>query len=184
MNFQLNGKTGIWLNKLNEKTVEKIYQVDFNNDRHNDEYLPWIFLITFCEFDLYLEIEGNFDGSHLKINLRETSLLENKLKEHNLPNEPDLWQVYTTKKEEKLGSILGQRIDFIEFGVDKDEYEINGIKSKGEKEYFNFIRFNCEKLNLTIFEGSSTGLGVSTDKNVKLNFEETFEIYNTKKNNC
>jgi hypothetical protein len=40
MNFQLNGKTGIWLKKLNGKTVKKIYQIDYNNDRHNDDYLP------------------------------------------------------------------------------------------------------------------------------------------------
>ena len=179
MNFQLNKKTEIWLNKLNGKTVEKIYQVDYNNDRHNDDYLPWIFLIIFSEFDQYLEIEGDFNGSHLKINLRENSSLENKLKEHNLPNEKDLWQVYETKKDEKIGRLLSKKIDFLEFGIDKDEFEINETKIKGEKEYFNFIRFNCGKLNLTIFESSSTGLGVSDDKNVKLNFDETFEIYRT-----
>ncbi|MFD2543774.1 hypothetical protein ACFSSB_15715 [Lacinutrix gracilariae] len=184
MNFQLNGNIGNWLNKLNGKTIAEIYQVDFNNDRHNDDYLPWIFLITFSEFDQYLEIEGDFDGSHLKINLRENASLENKLKEYNLPNEPDLWQVYETKKDEKLGRLLGEKIDFIEFGIDKDEYVINGTKIKGQKEYFNFIRFSCGKLNLTIFEGSVTGLGVSDDQNIKLNFEETFEIYNTNKNNC
>jgi len=184
MNFQLNGKIGNWLNKLNGKTIDKIYQVDFNNDRHNDDYLPWIFLITFSEFDQYLEIEGDFDGSHLKINLRENELLDNKLKENNLPNEPNMWQVYETNQDETLGRVLGQRIDFIEYGIDKDEFEINGSKMKGQKEYFNFIRFNCAKLNLTIFEGSATGLGVSDEKNVELNFEETFEIYSTKKNNC
>jgi len=184
MNFQLNGKIGIWLNKLNGKTVDKIYQVDYNNDRYNDDYLPWIFLITFAEFDQYLKIEGDFDGSHLKINLREKSLLKNELKENNLPNELDLWQVYETKSDEKLGRLLGQRIEFVEFGADKDEFEINGTKIKGQKEFFNFIRFNCKNLNLTVFEGSLTGLGVSDDKNVKLNFEETFEIHNTNKNNC
>ncbi|UWX55067.1 hypothetical protein NYZ99_20695 [Maribacter litopenaei] len=179
MNFQLNGKTGNWLGKLNGKRIDKIYQVDYNDDRHNDEYLPWLFLITFSEFDEYLEIEGDFDGSHLKINLRESSLLENKLKEYNFPNEPDLWQVYETKMDETLGKLLSKKIDFIEFGVDKDEFDINGTKIYGQKQYFNFIRFNCEDLKITIFEGSSTGLGVSDYKDVKLNFNETFEIYNT-----
>ena len=180
MNFQLNGEIGNWLNKLNGKTVGKIYQVDFNKDRHNDDYLPWIFFITFSDFDYFLEIEGDFDGNHLKINLCENLLLSNKLKEYNQANEPDLWQVYETKLDETLGKLLSQKIEFIEFGIDKDEFEINGTKVKGQKEYFNFIRFNSGNLNLTIFEGSLTGLGVSDNKHVKLNFEETFEIYTTK----
>ncbi len=180
MNFQLNGKTGNWLNQLNEKTVDKIYQVDFNKDRHSDHYLPWLFYLTFSDFDRSLEIEGDFDGSHIKINLLDNESLEDKLAENNLPDEPDMWQVYETKSNEMLGQLLGQKIDFIEFGIDKNEYEINGTKIKGQKEYFNFLRFITENLNLTIFEGSATGLGVSDSKELKLSFEDTFETYNTK----
>jgi len=180
MNFQLNEKIGNWLNQLNGKTVYKIYQVDFNKDRHNDDYLPWLFFITFSDFDYFLEIEGDFDGSHLKINLFENSRLDNRLKESNLPDEPDLWRVYETKPDEILGRLLKQKIEFVEFGINKDEFEISGTNIKGQKEYFNFIRLNCGNLNLTIFEGSVTGLGVSDNKHVKLNFEETFEIFNTK----
>jgi hypothetical protein len=180
MNFQLNKNLGNWLTQLNGKTVEKIYQVDFNQDRHEDIYLPWLFFITFSDFDRFLEIEGDFDGDHIRINLNDNSELDKKLKENNLPDEPDLWRVYETHKDETLGRLLGQKIEFIEYGIDKDEFEINGTKIKGQKDVFNFIRFNCETLNLTIFEGSATGLGVSDDKNVKLNFEETFEKYDTK----
>ncbi len=180
MNFQLNKNVGNWLTQLNGKTIEKVYQVDFNQDRHEDIYLPWLFFITFLDFDRFLEIEGDFDGNHIKINLYDNSELYKKLKENNLPDEPDLWRVYETDKDETVGQLLGQKIKFIEYGIDKDEFEINGTKIKGQKDVFNFIRFNCESLNLTIFEGSSTGLGVSDDKNVKLNFEEIFEKYNTK----
>jgi hypothetical protein len=180
MNFQLNKNLGNWLTQLNGKTVDKIFQVDFNKDRNEDIYLPWLFFIIFSDFDRFLEIEGDFDGDHIRINLYDNSELDKKLKENNLPDEPDLWRVYETNEDETVGRLLGQKIEFIEYGIDKDEFEINGTKIKGQKDVFNFIRFNCEKLNLTIFEGSATGLGVSNDKNAKLNFEETFEKYDTK----
>jgi hypothetical protein len=180
MDFQLNKNLGSWLTQLNGKTIEKIYQVDFNQHRHEDIYLPWLFFIIFSKFDRFLEIEGDFDGGHIRINLYDKSELDKKLKENNLPDEPDLWRVYETNKDEIVGGLLGQKIKFIEYGIDKDEFEINGTKINGQKDVFNFIRFNCESLNLTIFEGSAIGLGVSDDKNVKLNFEETFEKYDTK----
>ncbi|NLN24529.1 MAG: hypothetical protein GX163_02485 [Bacteroidetes bacterium] len=180
MNFQLNKNLGNWLTQLNGKTVDKIFQVDFNKDRNEDIYLPWLFFIIFSDFDRFLEIEGDFDGDHIRINLYDNSELDKKLKENNLPDEPDLWRVYETNEDDTVGRLLGQKIEFIEYGIDKDEFEINGTKIKGQKDVFNFIRFNCEKLNLTIFEGSATGLGVSDDKNAKLNFEETFEKYDTK----
>ncbi|RZK58000.1 MAG: hypothetical protein EOO87_01420 [Pedobacter sp.] len=180
MNFQLNNNLGNWLTQLNEKTVDKIYQVDFNNDRHEDIYLPWLFFITFLDFDKFLEIEGDFDGEHIRINLNDISELILKLKENDMPNEPDLWRVYNTDQDEILGKLLKQKINFIEYGIDKDEFEINGTLIKGEKDVFKFIRLNCNKLNLTIFEGGATGLGVSDDKDVKLNFDETFDIYDTK----
>lgn len=180
MNFQLNRSLGNWLTQLNGRTVGKIFQVDFNNDRHEDIYLPWLFIITFFDFDRFLEIEGDFDGEHIRINFYDNSELDKKLKEYNLPDEPDLWRVYETHKDETLGRLLGQKIEFIEYGIDKDEFEINGTEIKGQKDVFNFIRFNCETLNLTIYEGSATGLRVSDDKKVDLNFEEAFEKYNTK----
>lgn len=180
MNFQLNKNLGNWLTQLNGKTVEKIFQVDYNNDRNEDIYLPWLFFIMLTDFDKFLEIEGDFDGDHIRINLYDNSELDKKLKENNLPDEPYLWRVYETSKDETLGRLLGQKIEFIEYGIDKDQFEINGTKIKGQKDVFSFIRFNCETLNLTIYEGSATGLGVSDNKNVKLNFEETFEKYDTK----
>lgn len=180
MNFQLNKNLGNWLTQLNGKTVDKIYQVDFNKDRHEDIYLPWLFFITFSDFDRFLEIEGDFDGDHIRINLYDNSELVSKLKENNLPDEPDCWRVYDTEQNETVGRLLGQKIKFIDYGIDKDELEINGTKIKGQKDVFNFIRFNCEKLNLTIFEGSATGLGVSDHPIAKLNFEETFNKYDTK----
>ena len=180
MNFQLNKNLGIWLTELNGKTVDKIYQVDFKKGRHEDIYLPWLFFITFFDLDKFLEIEGDFDGDHIRINLYENSELDKKLKENNLPDEPNNWRVYDTKQDEKLGLLIERKIKFIEYGIDKDEFEINGTPIKGQKEVFNFIRFNCDKLSLTIFEGSATGLGVSDDPKVKLNFEETFDNYDTK----
>ena len=182
MNFELNNKNlGNWLTQLNGKTVNKIYQVDFNNDRLNDIYLPWLFFITFTDLDKFLEIEGDFDGDHIRINLFDNSELDNKIKENNLPDLPDCWRVYDTTKDEKVGRLLGRKIEFIEYGIDKDEFKINGTKLKGQKDVFDFIRFNCESLILTIFE--SSGLGVSDDPKVKLDFEETFEVFGTQKNN-
>lgn len=179
MNFQLNNNLGNWLTQLNGKTVGKIFQVDYNGiDRHVDNYLPWLFFITFTEFDKFLEIEGDFDGVHIKINLYDNSELDKRLKEYNLPDEPDLWRVYDTEKQGTLGLLLGQKIEFIEYGIDKDEFEISGTKIKGQKDVFDFIALNCENLKLTIFE--SSGLGVSDDPEVKLIFEDTFDRYTTK----
>jgi len=180
MNFQLNKNLRNWLTQLNGKTVDKIFQVDFNNDRHADIYLPWHFFVTFSDLDRYLEIEGDFDGNHIRINLNDISDLDKKLKDNDLPGEPNLWRVYDTGQDETLGKLIGQKIEFIEFGIDKDEFEINGTTIKGQKDVFIFIRFNCETTCLTIFEGSATGLGVSDDSNVKVNFEETYDKYSTK----
>ena len=185
MNFQLNRTLGNWLTELNGKTVDKIYQIDFNKNRHEDIYLPWLFFITFIDFDRFLEIEGDFDGNHIRINFYDNSELDNKLKENNLPDETDCWRVYNTEQSEMLGLLLGQKIEFVEYGIDKDGFEINRTLIEGQKDVLNFIRFNCKNLNLTIFEGSATGLGVSNDPSVKLNFEETLGKYDTKyKSNC
>ena len=179
MNFQLNKNLGNWLRQLNGKMVDKVFQVDFNNNRHGDIYLPWLFFITFSNFDKFLEIEGDFDGrDHLRICLCDNSELDKKLKENNMPDEPDLWCVYETEKDETIGQLLEQEIEFIEYGIDKDEFEINGTKINGQKDIFNFIAFNCENLKLTIFE--SSGLGVSNDPHINLMFEDTFDRYNTK----
>lgn len=179
MNFQQNKNFGNWLKELNGKTVDKIFQVDYNGaDRHEDIYLPWLFFITFADFDKFLEIEGDFDGDHIKINLNDNLELETKLKANHLPDYPDLWHVYDTEKQEKLGQLLGQRIKFIEYGIDKNEFEIKGTKIKGQKDVFYFLTFNCENLKLTIFE--NLGLGVSDDSELKLMFEECFDRYDTK----
>lgn len=180
MNFQLNNNLGNWLAQLNGKTVDKIYQVDYNSDRHDDIYLPWLFFITFVDFEQFLEIEGDFDGEHIRIKLLPIADLPQKIQENDIPNDPDLWHVYNTESNEILGKLLKQKIDFIEYGIDKDHNEINGTIIKGEKDIFRFIRFNCHNLNLSIFEGVTTGLGISDDKNIKYNFEETFDIYNTR----
>ena len=167
MNFELNNKNlGNWLTQLNGKTVDKIFQVDYNGeDRHEDIYLPWLFFITFTDFDKFLEIEGDFDGSHIRVDLYNISQLEQKFKENNLSEYPDLWRVYETSPEDILHKLLGQTIRFIEFGIDKDEYVIIGNVLKGQKDLFTFIRLNCDTFSVTIFEGSATGLGVSTDPN-------------------
>ena len=179
MSFQLNRNLGNWLTQLNGKTVDKIYQVDYNGeDRHEGSYLPWLFFITFIDFDKFLEIEGDFDGDHIRINLYDNSELDNKLKENNLLDLADCWRIYDTEKDEKIGRLLGQKIEFIEYGIDKAEFKINGTKLKGQKDVFDFITFNCDSLKLTIFE--SLGLGVSDDPELKLMFEDTFDRYKTK----
>ncbi len=65
MDFQLNKNLGKWRTQVNGKTVDKIFQVDFNKDRYEDIYLPWLFFITFVDFNKFLEIEGDFDGDHV-----------------------------------------------------------------------------------------------------------------------
>jgi hypothetical protein len=177
MNFELNKNMGDWLTQLNGKTVSKIFQVDYNNDRHSDIYLPWLFFVIFTDLNKYLEIEGDFDGDHIKLSLNDISDLDKKLKDNDLSNELDLWRVYDTTLDDTLGKLIGQKIRFIEFGIDKDEFEINGTLIKGQKDVFNFVRFNCDSTCVTIFE--ATGLGVSDDSNVKLNFEETYDKYST-----
>jgi len=178
MNFQLKKNFGKWLSQLNGKTIDKVFQVDFNKERHEDLYLPWLFFITFADIDKFLEIEGDFDGSHIRIKFCDKSKLDKKIGQYNLPDEPDLWRVYDTTQDETLGRLIGQKIDFIEYGIDKDVFEINGTKITGQKDVFDFITFHGSGLKLTIFE--SSGLGVSDDPNVKLMFEDTFDRYKTK----
>ncbi len=183
MNFELNNRNlGNWLSQLNGKTVNKIFQVDYNNHRREDIYLPWLFFITFTDFEKLLKIEGDFDGSHIRIDLEDISLLEQRFEENNFPNDPDLWRVYLTSPEEKLYRFSGQKINFIEYGIDKDEFVINGTITKGQKDVFSFIKFHCEELSFIIFEGSTTGLDISNDSNLKIGFEKTFEVFNTNKN--
>ena len=88
-----------WLNQLNNKTIEKIFLVDFNNARHEDIYLPWLYFITFSDLNKFLEIEGDNGGVHIKINLYDISELDQKLSDNNFPNEQNLW---ITNSELKL----------------------------------------------------------------------------------
>lgn len=175
MKSQINNNDIHWLKEINGKTIDKIFQVDYNKDRHADIYWPWLIFIAFKDFDKFLEIEGDFDGDHIRINLYNNSLLNDKLQENNFPEETDLWHVYDTDKDEMLGKLLGQKIDYIEYGIDKDVFEINGTKIKGQKDVFNFIRFHCKPIKMSIHE--NLGLAVSTDP--KMMFEDTFDRYTT-----
>ncbi len=71
-----------FLNQIIGQTVESVYQVDFNENR--DTHLPSLLFITFERFDKYLEIEGGFDGDHIKLDLNALSELNSKLKENEL----------------------------------------------------------------------------------------------------
>jgi len=176
MSFELNRTLGAWLTILNNRTIEEIYQVDFTDDRFNDNHLPWIFFITFNDFDKYLEIEGDFNGDYIKISLADAVELNKKIEENNQPN---LWTVYQTTQADSIWKALGRTVKKIEYGIDKEEFEINGTKIKGQKDVFTFIRFHFDNDSMTIFEGG-TGLFCTDDLNVKLNFEETFDKYETR----
>jgi hypothetical protein len=181
MKIEPNQNHANWLSELNGKMVDKIFQVDYNFvDRDKDIYLPWLFFITFSDFDAFLEIEGDFDGVHICANLFEMAALDAKITENHYPNDPLLWQVYDTNAAETLGKLLGQKMDFIEYGIPKEAFEMSDNLVDDEKSFFHFIRFHCPNAILTIQEGYATGLGVSDDPKIRLNFEETFDIYNTK----
>ncbi len=175
MDFELNKGLGTWLTTLNRRTIEEVYQVDFIEDRLNDGYLPWILILTFKDFDKYLEIEGDFDGDHIKILLADIRGLKKRIEENI---EPNLWTVYKPDKE-NWGRIIGQTVKRIEYGVDKEEFEINGTRTKGQRDLFTFIRFHFGDFFVTVFEGG-TGLFITDDSNIKLNFEETFDKYDTR----
>ena len=132
--------------------------------------------MTFKDFDKYLEIEGDFDGDHIKISTADMAGLKKRLEENI---EPNLWTVYKSDRQETAGKVIGQTIMRVEYGVDKDEFEINGTRIKGQKDLFTFIRFHFDDSFVTIFEGG-TGLFITDDLNVKLNFEETFDKYDTR----
>jgi hypothetical protein len=174
MNKEL--KTNNLFKQIIGRTVDKIYQVDYNDNRDRDYYEPWIFWITFKEYDKYIKIEGDFDGEHIKINQANISELQKELNKNDLSKEPNLWQVYKVEEKEKFGELLNKSILKCEFGIDKDEITINEHKVKGQKDVFTFFRFYYGKSFLTIFE-SGCGLTVSNDKNIKLDFEETFDKY-------
>ncbi|MCH5716424.1 hypothetical protein [Niabella hibiscisoli] len=73
--------------------------------------------------------------------------------------------------------MIDKQIELIEYGIDKDEYEISGTLMKGEKDVFRFIRFYCENTIITVFE--AMGLGISDDPFFKLSFSNSFDTYNT-----
>jgi hypothetical protein len=177
MNFELNNeRLGTWLTVLNNRTIEEVYQVDFIEDRINDGYLPWILILTFRDFDKYVEIEGDFDGDHIKISMADIAGLKRRIEENI---EPNLWTAYKLDGQESFGKIIGQNVRGIEYGIDKEEFEINGTTTKGQRDLFTFIRFHFTDLFITVFEGG-TGLFITNDSNVKLNFEETFDKYDTR----
>jgi len=169
-------KLGDFLKLIIGKTVEEIYKVDYNNDTENDDYLPWLFFIKFIGFDKYLEVEGDFDGDHIKMNLFDNTELNKRMGKNNFKDEPDLWQVYKVKENETIGKLINKPIQECEYGVDKEWSIINGNKSKGVKDVFSFVRFYLDKSEVTIFEGGC-GLFVSNDPNVKLNLEYTFDKF-------
>ena len=140
---------------INGKIVSRIYQVDYNNEPEKDIYLPWLFYLSFKDFDYFLEIEGDIDGQHLRVNLYETSELEDRLARNNFPGELDLWQVYEVNREEKLGQLLGRKIDSMDFGIDQEIFQFDQVNLV-RKEYISFIRIYCEDITLTIFEGSAS----------------------------
>src|SRR5688572_1194493 len=139
MSFQnVESNLGSFLSQLIGKTVAKIFYVDYKGEKDEDFYLPWLIFITVEGFDKFLEIEGDFDGEHIKINLFDLSRLAKKLEENDFPDEPDLWRVYEVRKTETLGKLLDQKILSCSYGIDKDEFWINGIKSTGQKDVFKF----------------------------------------------
>ena len=159
-----------WLTQLNGKSVDKIYQIGFDNN-YEDIFLPALFFITFKDLNKFLEIDGDFEGNQIRINLINNSEFDQKLKENDLSTESDSWKVSNCSPEETLGKLLGQKIDFVEYGIGKEEFK---------KGVFEFITFICKNLELTIFETSTTGLYVTENPKVKLNFEKKINIYSTK----
>jgi hypothetical protein len=178
MNFTLIENLGEWLKKLNELIVSKIYYVDYTSNK-DDSYLPFIYFLLFEKFDYFIKIEGDFDGDHLKLNYFNLSELEEKIIKYDFKNEPDLWCVYDVNQNEKLFKFVGHKIVKVEYGIEKDVFKINGIEQKGEKELITFFRLIFENSQLTFFEGGC-GIYACEEKEVKLNFEETFDIYTTK----
>lgn len=179
MNFSKIENIGEWLKKINDLFISKIYFVDYTNQKDDDSYLPFIYFLLFKNFDYFIEIEGDFDGEHLKVNYFNISEFENKITEYDLKTESDLWNVTEINQNEKLFKFVENKIVKVEYGIEKDKFEINGIEQKGEKELVTFFRLIFENSQLTFFEGGC-GIYVSEEKEIKLNFEETFDIYKTK----
>ena len=151
------------LSELHGKTIDKIYQVDFNTDRHKDIYLPWVFFITFSDMNKFLEIDGDFDSNYIRIHLYDVLELQHKLKQHHLPDEEGCWCVYDTEQDETLGLLLGQKIASLVYPI--DDVKSKEIFTEEHKTVFKFIRFQCENFNVTIFkELAAAGLGLSTNK--------------------
>ncbi len=177
MSLESNTNLGNWLAELNGKTVDQVFQVDFNNYRNEDDYLPWLFLITFYDLNKFLEIQGDFDGEHIGMVLRDISGLDQKLKDNDLSDYPDLWRVYETSLDETIGKILGKQIKFVEYGIDKAVLDLIGTTVSEQQPIYYFLRLYFEATVLTIFEGHATGLGVSDDPYVQLNLEEYCEVF-------
>ncbi|WP_396596774.1 hypothetical protein [Dokdonia sp. R86516] len=163
-----------FLNQIIGQTVESVYQVDFNENK--DTHLPWLLLITFERFDKYLEIEGGFDGDHIKLDLNALSELNSRLKENDFKDFPDLWQVYEARQTETIGKLIHQSIAKCEYGIDKDEFIINGNIVKGQKDLFTFIRFYYNNNYITVAAGSAELSILDKDHNY-LHFKDTFDTY-------
>lgn len=175
MNFQLNQNLGTWLSQFNHQVVESIYKVDYNEGSREDDYHPWLFYLTFKNHDRVLRIEGDFDGDHIQLDVYELDELTKKLEENNFKGEPELWGVYPVDEEDKLGLLINKRIERIEYGIDKDEFTIKDETIKGQKNFFTFIRFYTKSGTITVSE--SMGLFATDDPNFRLNFIDTFDIY-------
>lgn len=161
-----------WLTLLNGKTVEKILQVDFNEARTEDPYRPWLFFLQFSDWDQSLEIEGDLDGDHITLRLLNQEELSKRLAENNLPEEPYLWSVYETSEDEIVYRLIGQRIHFIEYGID-----IEDTPDK-QKELFDFITFHCKNLQIAVFD--NLGLNVSNVVPLHRPFEDLITRFTTK----
>lgn len=166
--------SNIQLADIKGKTIENIWQVDYNDNRHSDDYLPWLLFITFKSEDRFLTIEGDFDGDHIRLMTHPITEIEKHKMAQHFPGEPNLWQVYDTAEDETLHGLIGQTILSIEYGIDKNKFEINGHKMDGSKDLYRFICFHTGVLKISIFE--SLGLGI-TDGKPDLPFKETMDVH-------
>ncbi|MFN9320381.1 MAG: hypothetical protein ACK58Q_07330 [Chitinophagales bacterium] len=119
-------------------------------------YYTWFIYITFHNYDKFIEIEGDFDGVHIKIELSPLSEIEKKI---NLYKKSDIqfsWDVHYSNEEEIFNQTINHTISKRDYSIDKGPYKINETFYSGHKELFNrliiiIVRIKCNNFPKSLY---------------------------------
>ena len=156
---------------LKDKIISSIHFVDYiGDDRQEDYYEPWLIFFTFESYDKFLEIEGDFDGDHIKLKVSNLKQLRHRLDD----NQTGHWRVYESKEWQQIDKLIGKTILELSLAIE-DSYLIN---EDGIKEQFiaiNQVIIATQDESITIYE-CGLGLMLSDSPDVDRPYDESFRV--------